>query len=87
MTLPGLAQTVGMISAVALPFCNLPLILRIQQRRSADDISPVWAIGVWICLVGMLPSGLASQDPVFRIFTIVNLALFSGVVVQVLRFR
>jgi len=76
-----------MISAVALPFCNLPLILRIQQRQSADDISPVWAIGVWICLVGMLPSGLASQDPVFRIFTIVNLALFSGVVVQVLRFR
>jgi len=87
MTLPGLAQTVGMISAVALPFFNLPLIFRIQQRRSSYDISSVWAVGVWVCLAGMLPSGLVSHDPVFRIFTVVNIVLFSAVVVQVLRFR
>lgn len=62
MTLPELVQAVGMVSAVALPFWNIPLIWRIQERRSADDISPAWALGVWFCLVGMLPSGLASVD-------------------------
>ena len=80
-------QWVGMVSAVSLPFWNIPLIWRIQRRKSADDLSPAWALGVWFCLLGMLPSGLASADPVFRLFTIVNLALFSFVVLQVLRFR
>ena len=87
MSLPELSRMIGMISAVALPFCNLPLSLRIQQRRSSYDISLAWAVGVWLCLLGMLPSGLASHDPVFRIFTVFNLVLFSAVLVQVLRFR
>ena len=77
----------GMVSAVGLPFFNIPLIWRIQQRRSADDISLAWALGVWLCLLGMLPSGLVSPDTVFKVFTAVNLALFSAVVFQVLRFR
>ena len=42
---------------------------------------------MWACLLLMLPSGLASADPVYRIFTILNVALFSAVVVQVVRFR
>lgn len=87
MTPFDLAQAVGMVSAVALPFWNIPLIWRIQKRQSADDISPAWALGVWVCLVGMLPSGLASPDAVFKTFTVVNLVLFSAVVFQVLRFR
>ena len=41
----------------------------------------------FICLIGMLPSGLQSPDPVFKAFTVVNLAIFSAVVVQVLRYR
>lgn len=87
MTLAELAQAVGMVSAVVLPFWNIPLIWRVQKRRSADDLSPAWALGVWVCLVGMLPSGLASSDAVFKTFTVVNLGLFSVVVFQVLRFR
>ena len=87
MTSSDLVQAVGMVSAVALPFWNIPLIWRIQRRRSADDLSPAWALGVWVCLVGMLPSGLASPDGVFKVFTVVNLAFFSAVVFQVLRFR
>ncbi len=87
MTPPELAQVVGMVSAVALPFWNIPLIWRIQKRRSADDLSPAWALGVWVCLVGMLPAGLSSPDPVFKTFAVVNLVLFSAVVFQVLRFR
>ncbi len=87
MTSSDLVQAMGMVSAVALPFWNIPLIWRIQKRRSADDLSPAWALGIWVCLIGMLPSGLASPDGVFKVFTVVNLGLFSAVVFQVLRFR
>ncbi len=87
MTSPELVRLVGMVSAVALPFWNIPLIWRIQQRKSADDLSPAWALGVWVCLIGMLPSGLASPDGVFKVFAVMKLALFSGMAIQVLRFR
>ncbi len=80
-------EMVGMIAAVVLPFWNIPLVVRIQHRRSSDDISLAWALGVLVCLLGMLPSGLRSPDPVFRAFTVVNLSLFSAVVVQVLRYH
>ncbi len=80
-------ETVGMIAAVVLPFWNIPLVVRIQHRRSSDDISLAWALGVLVCLLAMLPSGLRSPDRVFRAFTVVNLSLFSAVVVQVLRYH
>jgi hypothetical protein len=35
----------------------------------------------------MLPAGLGSPDAVFRAFTVVNLVLFSFVVLQVFRYR
>lgn len=80
-------ETVGLIAAIALPFCNLPLIARIARRKSSADISLAWAFGVLACLVAMLPSGLNSPDIVFKVYTVVNLTFFSGVVIQVLRYR
>ncbi len=80
-------KELGFIGAVMLPMWNIPLIIRINQRKSAADLSLSWTLGVWGCLWMMLPSGLASIDPVFRAFTIVNVVLFTGVVVQVLRYR
>jgi uncharacterized protein with PQ loop repeat len=80
-------QTLGLIGAVILPFWNIPLMVRIQKRRSSDDISLAWALGVWVCLLAMFPSGFMSQDTVYRVFTIINMVLFTGVVVQVVRFR
>ncbi len=77
----------GMVAAIVLPFWNIPLILTIQRRKSSKDISLSWALGVFTCLVLMLPSGLESSDPVFKVFCIVNVVLFSAVVVQVFRFR
>ncbi len=35
----------------------------------------------------MLPAGLVSSDPVFKVFTVVNTVLFSAVVVQIVRYR
>ena len=80
-------QTLGLIGAVVLPLWNIPLILQIRKCRSSKEISLAWAIGVFVCLLCMLPGGLRSPDPVYRVFTVVNVLLFSGVVVQVLRYR
>jgi hypothetical protein len=80
-------QYISAAAAVILPLFNIPLIVRIQQRRSSQDVSLTWAVGVWACFVIMLPSGLTSPDKVYRIFSVANITLFTGVLVQVLRFR
>lgn len=80
-------EVIGLMAAIALPLWNIPLILRIQQRKSSKDISLWWVLGVWVCLLLMLPSGVRSSDMVFRAFTVVNIVLFTGVVVQTLRYR
>lgn len=82
-----MSETVGMLAAILLPLWNIPLIVRIQRRKSSQDVSPSWALGVWACLLLMLPAGLGSPDAVFRAFTVVNLVLFSFVVLQVFRYR
>lgn len=82
-----MVELVGMVGAVLLPFFNIPLIVRIERRRSSRDIPLSWALGVLGCLVAMLPAGLRSADPVFRVFAVVNLAFFTGVTAQVLRYR
>jgi uncharacterized protein with PQ loop repeat len=80
-------QQVGFIAAIVLPFWNIPLIVRLEQRKSSKDISLSWVLGVFICLLLMLPSALVSPDPIFKVFGLLNVALFSGVVVQVVRYR
>ena len=80
-------KTIGLFAAVILPFWNIPLIVRIGQRKSSKDVSLWWTFGVLGCLLFMLPSGLVSTDPVFKAFSIVNIVLFSGVAIQVLRYR
>jgi len=80
-------EVVGLIAAVALPLWNIPLIIRIQRRKSSKDLSLWWVLGVWVCLLLMLPSGLRSSDMVFRAFTMANIVLFTGVVIQTLRYR
>jgi len=80
-------QVIGLIAAVVLPLWNIPLIVRIGRRRSSDDISLPWALGVFICLLFMLPAALMSSDVVFKAFAVVNIVLFGAVVVQVVRYR
>ena len=82
-----LLETIGMVAAAAMPLWNIPLILRIERRRSSGDISLAWVLGVWACILLMSPAAVRSSDPAFRIFGWMNLVLFTGVVVQVLRFR
>ena len=80
-------HVLGLIAAVVMPLWNVPLILGIERRRSSRDISLAWAVGVFACILLMLPAALGSTDPVFKVFSIVNTFLFSAVVFQVIRYR
>ena len=84
---PKYVHTIGLIGAVVLPFWNIPLIVKIGRRRSSKDISLSWTVGVFVCLWLMLPAALISPDTVFRLFSLINLACFSAVVLQVFRYR
>src|SRR4051794_17086745 len=82
-----LIHTIGMLSGLIMPVFNIPLIVRIVHRRSSADISLIWVIGVWICVVAMLPSSLQSSDPVLFVFGIANSLFFTAVFVTVLYFH
>ena len=80
-------ENVGLVASIALPLWNIPLIFKIVKRKSSEDISLSWALGVWTCILLMFPSGLQSTDKVWRAFNIVNLIFFTAVVVVTLRYR
>jgi len=80
-------QKIAIIAAVGLPFWNIPLGARVIKRRSSEDISIYWGVGVWTCLALMAPSGFTSIDPVWRAFNVVNFFLFSIVVVIVVLYK
>ncbi|MFH1478246.1 MAG: hypothetical protein ABIG92_00540 [Candidatus Omnitrophota bacterium] len=77
----------ALISSIILPLWNIPLIIKIIKRRSAEDISMSWAIGVWTCLLIMLPSGLKTDFLVWKAFTVSNFILFSGVAFSTVLFH
>lgn len=87
MTLPKFVEMIGLVSATAMPFWNIPLIIRIWRRKSSKDISMAWVIGVWICVMGMLPSSIVSNDMVLKTFGIINAVLFSLVFITVFKFH
>lgn len=80
-------QTIGVIAGVVLPLWNIPLIVRIIKRRSSQDISLWWAMGVWVCIILMAPSGFTSVDIVWRTFNYMNVFFFTLVAVCVLVYR
>ena len=82
-----LITTIGFIAAVVLPFWNIPLIIKIIKRKSSQDISLSWALGVWVCIIFMFPSGIISNDLTWKAFNIVNLVLFSCVVFTIFKYR
>lgn len=80
-------QILGMAGAIIMPLWNIPLIMRIIQRRSSADISLWWALGVWACIILMAPAGIVSKDIVLKTFSTINLVLFSCVVFIVVMYR
>lgn len=80
-------EIISLICAVVMPFFNIPLIMRIVKRRSSEDISLIWTLGVWVCILLMAPSGFQSKDIVWKTFNITNLVLFTAVVFFVLKYH
>jgi uncharacterized protein with PQ loop repeat len=78
---------IALVAGIILPLWNIPLIFRIIKRRSSEDVSIYWALGVWVSLILMAPSAFVSKDPVWRTFSIINLITFTFVVIIVLRYR
>ena len=82
-----LIDIVGVVAAVGLPMFNIPLVMKIIQRKSSRDLSMSWVVGVWVCLLLMLPAGVRTEDIVLKAFSIVNIALFSVVLVVAFKYR
>lgn len=77
----------GMAASVIMPLFNIPLVIKIWERRSSADISIVWTFGIWVSIIVMLPAALMSADIIFRIFGVINFVMFSAVVFSVVKFR
>lgn len=82
-----LIQKIGAIAGFIMPFFNIPLILRIIKRKSSDDISLGWVMGVWICILLMTPAALTSQDIAFRAYGITNVIFFTAVTFVTLKYH
>ena len=80
-------KNLGMVSAVAMPLFDIPLIIRIIRRKSSEDISLIWVVGIELCILGMLPSSLLSPDPILQAFAIVNTVLFTAVFLIVIYYH
>jgi len=80
-------KTIAFIAAIVLPLFNIPLIVRVVKRRSSKDLSIHWALGVWICFLLMAPEAFRSTDIVWRAFSIMNIILFTCVLIAVLAYR
>lgn len=80
-------ERIGVVSSVALPLFNIPLIVKLLRRKSSADFSLAWSTGVWICIVLMTPQALRSSDTAFRAFGIVNIVFFSIVAYLILKYH
>ena len=83
----GILYKISAWAGVILPLFNIPLIMRIVKRKSADDISLVWLFGVWVCILLMSPAALTSQDFAFRAFGWTNVVFFTGVVFVTVKYH
>lgn len=80
-------QTIALIASVTIPLWNIPLVVRMIQRKSSDDISLAWAIGVWVSFALMAPQGFVSEDIVWKAFSIINFFAFTVVASVVVYYR
>ena len=80
-------EKIGIVSSVALPLFNIPLIVRLLKRKRSEDFSLVWAVGVWVCIILMTPQALRSSDIAFRTYGTVNILFFSVVTFLIVKYR
>ncbi len=80
-------KTIGFWAALALPLWDIPLMVRIVRRKSSQDISMGWAVGIWISSVLLAPSAFVSGDKMAIGFNTVNVIMLTAVLIVVLKYR
>lgn len=80
-------DTIGLWAGIALPLWDIPLIVRIIKRKSAQDISLVWMWGLWASSVLMAPSAFVVGNKIAIAFNIVNVITLTFVLVIVLKYH
>ena len=80
-------KTIGFWAGVILPLWDIPLMVRMYQRKSSDDISIFWAVGIWFSSVLMAPSSFFSRDILAIGFNVMNVTMLTGVLILVLKYR
>jgi hypothetical protein len=80
-------KMIGLWASIILPLWDIPLIVRIVQRKSSQDISLVWAFGIWFFSVLMAPSAFISGDKLAIGFNTMNVTMLTGVLVAVIKYR
>ena len=80
-------KTIGLWAAVILPLWDIPLIVRVIQRKSSQDISMLWVVGLWTTSVLMAPSAFISKDILAMGFNTMNVIMLTGVLIVVIKYR
>lgn len=80
-------DTLGTAAALIMPLFNIPMIIRLLQRKRSDDISLFWTGGVWLCTVLMTPRAIGSADIAFKLFGLTNIVFFSAVAFLIFYYR
>ena len=80
-------ELLALVASVTMPLWNIPLVVKIVRRKSSEDLSLSWVLGVWTCLLLMLPWAAVTKDTVLKAFSFVNFVLFSAVFCAVLKYR
>jgi uncharacterized protein with PQ loop repeat len=80
-------QTIGLWAGIMLPLWDIPLIVRVLKRKSASDISVVWAWGIWGSSILMAPSAFVSGDKAAIGFNLTNCITLTIVLIVVLKYQ
>jgi len=80
-------KTIGFWAAVILPLWDIPLIVRVVRRKSSQDISLIWAVGIWVAAVLMAPSAFIKADRIAIGFNVMNVVMLTGVLIVTIKYR
>jgi uncharacterized protein with PQ loop repeat len=80
-------KTIGLWAATILPLWDIPLIVRIVRRKSSQDISLIYAVGIWVTSVMMAPSAFVSGDKLAMGFNTMNVIMLTAVMAVTIKYR
>lgn len=80
-------KTIGFWAAIMLPLWDIPLIIQVIKRKSSQDISIMWAAGLWATAILMTPAAFVSHNIIAIGFNIANVTMLSAVLFVVVKYR